>query len=401
MYSDLVQPGRAGRGLTKILSLALSGLLLITAALPSFSAWQDPLNSPAKLTQIAHQTLLLDVVRAERRLVAVGAHGHIIYSDDNGLSWTQGKVPVSSTLTAVYFASGDHGWAVGHDGIILATTDGGANWTKQFDGYQANDAIVIGTKANLERVEAIMAEVEASDDSIAIEEAEIALESATFGYEDALYDQESGSTKPFLDVWFYDAKRGYALGAYGMLFETLDSGATWVDASARLDNPDRLHLNSISMAGPESLVIVGEMGTLLRSDDLGKTWQRLYAPYDGSLFGLVAAGQQEFLFGLRGNVYFSADSGASWKAAETGNLQTLLGGAASDDQVVLVGNGGALVMVDANGNGRTITLNGRKAAASVAIASDGSLILAGEAGITRLTAQGDPLDQTISMAGDF
>ncbi|WVM93430.1 hypothetical protein ULG90_05695 [Halopseudomonas pachastrellae] len=31
-------------------------------------------------------------------------------------------------LTAVYFVDDKRGWAVGHDSLILNTTDGGATW---------------------------------------------------------------------------------------------------------------------------------------------------------------------------------------------------------------------------------------------------------------------------------
>ena len=40
-------------------------------------------------------------------------------------------------LTAVAFADATHGWAVGDDGTILATTDGGATWTAAELGHDA------------------------------------------------------------------------------------------------------------------------------------------------------------------------------------------------------------------------------------------------------------------------
>ena len=61
-------------------------------------------------------------------------------SNDGGATWQQSKVPVSSDLTAVYFVNDRKGWAVGHDGVILATSDGGAPWTLQLDGVRANEA---------------------------------------------------------------------------------------------------------------------------------------------------------------------------------------------------------------------------------------------------------------------
>ncbi len=405
MFSDLVQwPTRSA---VKALASGISKLLLICStlmvSLMASAGWQDPLNTPALQTERAHQTLLLDVVRADRRLIAVGAHGHIVYSDDDGSTWIQGRVPVSVTLTAVYFPSGDYGWAVGHDGVILNTSDGGKTWTKQFDGYMANDAIVKAASRAKERAQAQLEAAEVAGDDVAIEDAEMALETATYALQDAEYDLSTGSTKPFLDVWFYDAKRGYAVGAYGMFFHTQDGGKTWEDMSSTLPNPDRLHINSISTAGSHSLVLVGEMGMILRSDDLGGSWRQLEAPYDGSLFGLLASGSRQLLFGLRGHVFASDDAGITWTELMTGSEQSLLSGVVGNKHTLLVGNGGSVIVFDsAMTKPRSTVLEGRKAYAAVAEASDGNFVIVGEAGVKRLNAAGELIDQTISMAaGDF
>ena len=139
-----------------------------------------------------------------------------------------------------------------------------------------------------------------------------------------------------MDLWFYDANQGFAIGAYGMIFRTEDGGKNWQSYNAKLPNPERLHLNSITQVGPNALTIVGEMGLFLRSDDLGKTWVKQYSPYEGSLFGLVASGEHQLLFGLRGHVYHSNDAGISWQAVATHNEQTLLGGAKGKNQTCLL-----------------------------------------------------------------
>ena len=72
--------------------------------------WQDPLNTPAMKTLKAPYSMLLDVVEAGNRLVAVGDRGHVIYSDDDGRSWTQANVPVTTALTSVFFSDNQHGW---------------------------------------------------------------------------------------------------------------------------------------------------------------------------------------------------------------------------------------------------------------------------------------------------
>ncbi|ASP40497.1 photosystem I reaction center subunit IV [Bacterioplanes sanyensis] len=398
MFSDLVQRRQSAR-MAPWQRFTIGLLLCLMLAPTAHSAWQDPLATPAMATELAHQELLLDVTRADQRLIAVGAHGHIIYSDDHGQSWQQARVPVKVTLTSVHFPSGKYGWAVGHDGVILHSNDGGASWIKQFEGFRANDAIVAAAKQLKATREAQLASAEEQGDDVAIEEAEIQLENATFALDDALYDQETGSTKPFLDVWFYDARRGFAVGAYGMAFYTADGGQTWQDISARIPNPDRMHLNAIEPVGATALTLIGEAGTLIRSDDLGGNWRAMLAPYEGSLFGLVQRDDEQWLFGLRGHVFHSRDDGISWTELSTGSEQTLLGGVSTRDNTVLVGNGGSVIVLQKVGNNiRSIIIEGRKAYAGVAQTSEGGFILVGEDGVKRLSAEGELLNTQISMA---
>ena len=94
----------------------------------------DLLQIPAIPSVNATRSLLLDVERVGKNLFAAGEFGQALKSEDNGQTWTPGKVPTSITLTSVSFANDALGYAVGHDGVVLKTEDGGANWTKLIDG---------------------------------------------------------------------------------------------------------------------------------------------------------------------------------------------------------------------------------------------------------------------------
>ena len=136
-------------------------LVLLGALFSSTAFAQDPNDFnylPAIPTEMAHEGLLLDVVRVGTRIVAVGERGYIVYSDDEGKTWAQSTVPVSQTLTAVTFGSDTTGWAVGHEGIILRTDDGGENWALQLTGYDASrQELVLGNR-RLERARAAVEE---------------------------------------------------------------------------------------------------------------------------------------------------------------------------------------------------------------------------------------------------
>jgi hypothetical protein len=84
-------------------------------------------------SELATSALLLGITEAGDRLVTVGEYGHILYSDDRGETWVQAEnVPTRITLTAVSFANDQEGWAVGHDAVILHTSDGGTTWERQY-----------------------------------------------------------------------------------------------------------------------------------------------------------------------------------------------------------------------------------------------------------------------------
>ncbi|OOL35160.1 YCF48-related protein [Pseudomonas sp. FSL W5-0299] len=289
----------------------------------------------------ASKSLMLDVVHVGKRLVAVGDRGHILYSDDQGATWTQAKVPTRQLLTSVFFADDQHGWAVGHDAQILASEDGGATWTKQFEDLK----------------------------------------------------RES----PLLDVWFQDVNSGFAVGAYGALLTTTDGGKHWEDASDRLDNEDQYHLNGIAAVKDAGLFIVGEQGSMFRSADWGQTWEKLEGPYEGSLFGVIGTAQANTLlaYGLRGNLFRSTDFGTTWEPVELkaarGALEFGLSGATllDDGSIVIVGNGGSVIR--SNDNGETFSVFNRPdriSVSAVTAAGNGNLILAGQGGVRVTTPTG-------------
>ncbi len=325
------------------LSALMAALMLAGSGLPVLAA-QDSVATSAievpvdKITS----TLLLDVANAGQRLVAVGQRGHIIYSNDQGKSWTQAKVPTRQLLTAVYFVDAQHGWAVGHDAQILATTDGGETWALQFE------------------------------------------------------DPERES--PLIDVWFEDLEHGFAVGAYGTLLETSDGGQSWEDVADLLDNEDGAHLNSIIQVKDAGLLIAGEMGMIFRSADNGLTWETLESPYEGSLFGALPLMQSRSLlvFGLRGSVFRSTDFGDSWQQITLPGdgsepFKFGLAGASTlpDGSVVLVGNGGSVAVSHDDGLTFSVSnLADRKPLSSVVAGADGQLVTVGQGGVQMINQPG-------------
>lgn len=365
----------------KLLTQLLVFSLFSTLFSSNLYALDDVLETPSMTTQIAHESLLLDVAAAGKRLVAVGERGHIIYSDDQGSSWAQASVPVAVTLTAIHFPTETQGWVVGHGGIILHSSDAGMTWTKQFDGNLANQQVIDQAEERIVKLESALESAPEEQQG----DIEFQLEEAQFGLEDAQFDAETGPSKPLLDVWFANELKGFAVGAYGFFFETEDGGKNWFNVSNRIDNQDRFHLNAISEVVGGSLFIVGEAGNIFRSNDTGSTWERVDSPYEGSFFGVSGTGNvnEVLVFGLRGNLYRSIDLGAGWTRINTGNEATLIAAEQGEDGIVaVVGNSGiVLVSGNAGESFQAVIRENRQAVAAVYLLENGNFLLVGEHGV--------------------
>lgn len=66
---------------------------------------------------------------------AVGGNGSIVATANGGAAWKAQASGTTEMLQAVDFVDAQYGWAVGSEGTILATTNGGVTWTKQSSGY--------------------------------------------------------------------------------------------------------------------------------------------------------------------------------------------------------------------------------------------------------------------------
>lgn len=339
---------------------------------------------PAVQSPRVERALLLDATRADGRIVAVGERGFIVHSSDDGQSWSQAETPVSITLTSVSFPTPQKGWAVGHEGTILHSADGGTTWSVQLTGQEVASQEVSAAEGFIEQLQQ---QLETADE-LDLEDLEYQLDDAQYALEDAQEAVASGGTpNPFLDVWFADEKRGIAVGAYGLLFNTNDGGEHWTIPSVALDNVDKYHYYSLSSPDGQTVYLSGEAGMLFRSEDKGENWVRLESPYEGSFFGILSrpngASGRVVTFGLRGNIFVSDDRGETWQERTTENENTLMGGRfTADGRLVIVGRSGTVLSSDDGGeNFSVLYRDDRGSYAAVITGSDGNLIVVGEGGI--------------------
>lgn len=316
---------------------------------------EDRPPQPAEIMPLATQSILLDITRAGDRYVIVGERGHILLSED-GADWRQVQAPVRAMLTRVEFIDADNGWAVGHDGSVLRSTDGGETWQlKHF---------------------------------------------------------EPGWGRPFYDVLILEPERVMVVGTNGRLLVTEDGGENWREIESEVFSTGGYHISMLTKLNDGSLVAVGERGFLARSADGGETWEMLTPPYIGSYFGVLPYGATGALFyGLQGRVYVAEDVSAlptqdpaeydpfisesvedparlaamGWRQIEEPLGQSLFGAARfGDTGVVLVGVDGTVVAGDIRGDELRQLPSPTDQPLSAVIVEDDKLLMVGRGGIYRI-----------------
>ncbi|MHC6225178.1 WD40/YVTN/BNR-like repeat-containing protein [Pseudomonas sp. X10] len=349
------------------LALSLGACLLSTTALATPLA--DRLERPSRLTAKAQHAPLIDVQAVADRLVMVGADGHILTRKADG-KVDQAKVPVDLLLTAVHFVDDQHGWAVGHDGVVLHSDDGGASWAKQLDGKTINALMLEWAQREVERLQATPGA------------SEQAVEDAHFALDDISAGAEAGPSRPLLDVWFRTAREGWVVGAYGIVLHTTDGGTTWAYAPG-LDNPDRLHLNTVLGLANGDLLIAGEGGRLYRQH--AGRWQSAQALSTASLYKLVQLRDGQVLaMGFGGALFSSKDQGQHWQALDLPSTTSLYGAEQlADNSVLLTGQAGLLHSEDLR-RFRVLQPRDKAAWLEAAALPDGSLALVGNRGLRML-----------------
>ena len=246
----------------------------------------------------------LDCV-SETDCIAVGEDGLILITRDGGETWRQEILDQAGDMQGV---------SVNDDGLILAAAAQGAIFRSEDRGLSWQ-AVAAPVSADLHDVWLL-------DDgrAWAVGDGGAILHSEDGGR--TWSAQSSGAAGPLYAVQFVDGRTGYAAGEKGAVLKTVDGGASWTPLSGAFPGWARIY--ALSFVDADAGCVAGQAGHLYCTEDGGQTWRETPVSMgDGFLatdiFALSMGQGFGVLGGSRGVIATRSDGGA-WR------VQTAVGG---------------------------------------------------------------------------
>lgn len=221
------------------------------------------------------------------------------------IGWVEQESPVEGiTLTAVDFIDEGRGWAVGKNGVIINTRNGGANWYEQQSGTD-------NTIFDVDFVDRRNGWAVGNNGTI--------LYTNDGGRK--WVAQNSGTSSRLEEVTFFDSQTGWAAGRSMFVFlRTTDGGQHWIE-----DSPsDFRMLSNIRFVDEKNGLATLDLGKVVSTNDGGLSWTVLSETpksyvwgmsFSNDDFGIIASTRYEFFEGRvdwHDRVYQTIDGGNNW-----------------------------------------------------------------------------------------
>ena len=250
-----------------------------TRSVPTTPEWQ---TQPSGTAEVLLGVSFTDINKG----YAVGTNGVIRVTSDGGSTWTAQASGTSRFLRDVYFSDATHGVIVGESGLILKTTDG-TTWIQQ----------------------------------------------------------TSGTIEHLVHVHFLNNSVGMASGQGGVILKTTDGGVTWTVQSSGTN----VELPGVYLMDVNTAIAVGFAGTILRTTNGGTSWASVSVPgFTFDLRSVHFSGTTGVAVSMGGRILKSTDGGQSWASVSSGTSNNLFAVQFRNASTVYaVGNARVLVSIDA------------------------------------------------------
>ncbi len=306
----------------------------------------------------------------ERLGIAVGDQGVILRTLDGGARWRRVTSSTDAALSSVAFADAKRAVVVGDGGTLLRSTNGGERWETRTSGIET----LLESVAFADRTRAV-----------AVGDGGTVLRSTDGG--DSWERKQGGTDVMLTSVAFATEERAVAVGKGGTVLVSTDGGEHWRQQTSGTKAP----LLSVAFANAERALAVGTGGTVLLSTDGGEHWQPKTSGTEAGLSSVAfATAERALAVGYPGTVLVSTNGGETWQLKTTGAPRGLISVAfANAERALAVGEGGTVLLSTDGGESWQPKTSGTEAGlSSVAFATAERALAVGYGGTVLLSTDG-------------
>jgi photosystem II stability/assembly factor-like uncharacterized protein len=205
------------------------------------------------------------------------------------------------------------GWVVGDLGRVFKTTDGGKTWQRQDVSGRRPFFSASCLDANTAWLSSTEGKIFATSDGGA-----------------SWKEQQTPVKRNLFKVVFVTPQRGTAVGDFGIIVHTEDGGATWTELGLPADFklpevaeeqgvlPNDALLYGLTFADENNGWLSGEWGTILRTEDGGRTWKQQTSGVESTLFGIgFSDASNGIAVGMDSVTLHTEDGGRTWTPVKT------------------------------------------------------------------------------------
>lgn len=278
---------------------------------------------------------------------AVGKNGLILHTKDGGRSWKHQPSNTTQALLAISFAQNRQvGFAVGNGGIILSTEDGGLSWkVAQGSGAIGKSEVpnslfgvqaVSKTKAHA--VGAFGTLLSTSDGGKNWMKCKFSWEKLT----PRLVQTISAQVEPNLNaLYFVSEKIGWVVGEFGLVLHTRDGGQTW---TSQRSGPDLPVLFAVIFLDEHRGWAMGQLGSFIWTKDGGKNWLPCNVDINRDLYAACFEGGRMVVVGNR--IFLKTENeGSTWTRKDFTENLVLNGVALMSNVATAVGQSGVITQI--------------------------------------------------------
>jgi len=309
-------------------------ILMVTVNAFAQEGWIEK-DASIGLTNTLNDVILIDSDNG----FAVGEEGTIIKTTDGGLNWSALTSGTSEKLNAVCFVDLLTGWAVGNDRTVLKTTDGGVNWDSQLSYMSYRHCYDVFF------IDADTGWTVCRDNFTGY----IALVYKTTDGGDNWQSVQTGYSANLHSLFFINSSVGWTAGGYGIISKSTDGGETWTGQRT----PTTEALYSLYFIDSNNGWAAGAHGVVLKTTDGGANWTVCQT---GTTDNLKSITFQSTLLGwttgANGTILKTDDGGVTWAMQNSGTSNELNSVCFINNSTGMTAGQNALILSTTDGGGQ-------------------------------------------------